>query len=137
MNLTIYHHPSCSKSRKTLEIIREHGIEPRIVEYLRTAPDKATILKLAGLLGLSVDGLVRKDEAEYRTDQEKLEGSDNAALAAWLAGHPKALQRPIVVDEKRNAAVIGRPPEAVLDMLSQAERNGPPNRPPIGPRLRQ
>ena len=133
MSLTIYHHPSCSKSRKTLEIIREHGIEPRIVEYLRTAPDKATILKLADLLGLCVADLVRKGEEAYRADKEKLEGSDDATLAAWLADHPKALQRPIVVDEKRNSAVIGRPPEAVLDMLSQAERTGSRN----SPRLRK
>jgi arsenate reductase len=118
MKITIYHNPACSKSRKTLEIIRAHGIEPRIVEYLRTAPEPATILKLAGLLQVGVDDLMRKTEDEYKNDAGAL-GGDDAALAAWLTRHPKVLERPIVVDEVRNVAVIGRPPEAVLGLLSE------------------
>lgn len=116
MSLTIYHNPQCSKSRRTLEIIREHGIEPRIVEYLKTAPGKDEILKLAERLELPVEALVRKNEDVYKADAGKV-GNDDDSLAAWLSAHPKALQRPVVVDEKRGAAVIGRPPENVLELL--------------------
>lgn len=120
MQITIYHNPSCSKSRKTLEIIRERGIEPRIVEYLKETPDPATIMKLADLLQVRVDELMRTGEADYRTANENgsLRNSNDTQLAEWLAQHPKVLQRPIVVDEERSVAVIGRPPEAVLGLLS-------------------
>lgn len=120
MQITIYHNPSCSKSRKTLEIIRERGIEPRIVEYLKETPDPATIMKLADLLQVRVDELMRTGEADYRTASENggLLNSNGTQLAEWLAQHPKVLQRPIVVDEERSVAVIGRPPEAVLGLLS-------------------
>jgi arsenate reductase len=113
MTITIYHNPSCSKSRKTLEIIRDRGIEPQIVEYLKQPPDAKTVLKLANLLNVRVADIVRKDEADYRVG-----ASDDTALAEWISSHPKLLQRPIVVDEERNVAVIGRPPEAVLGLLS-------------------
>jgi arsenate reductase len=116
MNLTVYHNPGCSKSRRTLEIIREHGIEPRIVEYLKTTPDKETVLELARRLDVPVEALVRKNEDDYRQATGGL-SHDDETLAAWLASHPKALQRPVVVDEERHAAVIGRPPENVLDLL--------------------
>ena len=116
MNLTIYHNPRCSKSRRTLEILREHGIEPRIVEYLKTAPDKATILELARRLDVPVATLVRQNEDVYRAAAGSLAQEDEA-LAAWLAEHPQALQRPVVVDEDRGTAVIGRPPENVFDLL--------------------
>ena len=116
MNFTIYHNPRCSKSRRTLEILREHGIEPRIVEYLETAPDKATILELARRLDAPVEALLRQNEDVYKDAAGGLAREDEA-LAAWLAEHPKALQRPVVVDEERDTAVIGRPPENVLDLL--------------------
>jgi arsenate reductase (glutaredoxin) len=120
MNLTIYHNPRCSKSRRTLEILREHGLEPRIVEYLETAPDKATILELARRLDAPVATLVRQNEDAYRQAAGSLAQEDEA-LAAWLAEHPQALQRPVVVDEDRGAAVIGRPPENVLDLLPRPD----------------
>jgi arsenate reductase len=113
MTITIYHNPFCSKSRKTLEIIRDRGIEPQIVEYLKQPPDAKTVLKLANLLNVRVADIVRKDEADYRVG-----ASDDTTLAEWISSHPKLLQRPIVVDEERNVAVIGRPPEAVLGLLS-------------------
>lgn len=120
MTITIYHNPSCSKSRKTLEIIRGRGIEPQIVEYLRQPPDARTVLKLANLLKVPVADIVRKDEADYRAGarDDGVEATDDATLAEWISRHPKRLQRPIVVDEERNVAVIGRPPEAVLGLLS-------------------
>jgi arsenate reductase len=121
MTISIYHNPSCSKSRKTLEIIRGHGVEPRIVEYLRTPPDAATILKLARLLQVPVEEIVRKDEPDYKAAarDESLQAPDGPELAEWISRHPKVLQRPIVVDEERKMAVIGRPPEAVLGLLSE------------------
>lgn len=117
MDLTIYHNPGCSKSRRTLEIIREHGIEPRIVAYLKTAPGKDAILELARQLGTPVETLVRQNEDVYKQAAGGL-ARDDEALAEWLAEHPKALQRPVVVDEDRRTAVIGRPPENVLELLA-------------------
>jgi arsenate reductase len=121
MTITIYHNPGCSKSRKTLEMIRGHGIEPRIVEYLGKPPDAETILKLADLLKVRVEEIVRKDEPDYKaaTQGNSLQATDNATLAEWISRHPKVLQRPIVVDDERRVAVIGRPPEAVLGLLSE------------------
>jgi arsenate reductase len=121
MTITIYHNPACSKSRKTLEIIRDRGIEPRIVEYLRTPPDAATVLKLAHLLNVGVEGIVRKAEPDYRSAarDHSLPATDDPALAEWVSRHPAVLQRPIVVHDERNVAVIGRPPEAVVGLLSE------------------
>jgi arsenate reductase (glutaredoxin) len=116
MTITIYHNPSCSKSRKTLELIREHGIEPRIVEYLKTPPDAATILKLAKLLEVPVANLVR--QSGPGSGDATFPSNDNSAAAEWLARHPKLLQRPVVVDEENSVAAIGRPPEAVLGLLA-------------------
>jgi arsenate reductase (glutaredoxin) len=112
--LTIYHHPKCSKSRKTLELIRAHGIEPKIVEYLEEPPAPATTLHLAKLLGVGVADLLRT--ADGHAMDETLSRNDDA-LALWLHEHPSALQRPIVVDEANARACLGRPPESVLKLL--------------------
>jgi arsenate reductase len=117
MNITIYHNPACSKSRKTLEIIRTQGVEPRVVRYLEEVPDKATILRLANLLQVGVAGLLRTNEADYK--EARALPLDDDALAEWLTHHPRVLQRPLVVDEDRDAAVIGRPPENVLELFSK------------------
>jgi len=117
MTITIYHNPRCSKSRKTLEIIRGSGIEPAIVEYLRQPPDAATTLAIAKLLGKPVAALLRRGETAFREADDLPDLDDDARLAAWIEKHPEALERPIVVDDKRGAAVIGRPPENVVDLL--------------------
>lgn len=119
MNITIYHNPRCSKSRKTLEIIQESGIEPKIVEYLKDPPQAQRTEQLAELLGISVADLLRKSEADFTEADDLPSLDDNAALAAWIEAHPKVLQRPIVVNEDRNVAVIGRPPENVLELLKE------------------
>jgi len=119
MNITIYHNPRCSKSRKTLEIIRETGIEPKVVEYLQQPPDAARTEHLAALLGLTVSDLLRKSEADFTEASDLPSLDDNAAVAAWIEDHPKVLQRPIVVDDDRDVAVIGRPPENVLEILKE------------------
>lgn len=118
MKITIYHNPGCSKSRKTLEIIQASGIEPQTIEYLKHPPDAARTLQLAALLGLPVAELLRKSEADFRAADDLPSLYDDAALAAWLSEHPIVLQRPIVVDDDRGVAVIGRPPEKVLELLS-------------------
>lgn len=118
MSLVIYHNPQCSKSRKTLEIIQESGVTPGIVEYLAEAPSAARIVQLAELLGLSVQDLLRRNELEFTAATDLPDLADNAALAAWMSANPKVLQRPIVVDDDANKAVIGRPPENVHELLT-------------------
>jgi arsenate reductase len=113
MSVTIYHNPRCSKSRTTLELIREKGIEPNIVEYLETPPSAAELKDILTKLGLEAKDIVRKKEAgEEGIDVAAL---DNDALIKALAAHPRAIERPIVV--KGTKAVMGRPPENVINLL--------------------
>ena len=115
MQITLYHNPHCSKSRKTLELLEQRGIDPEIIEYLQTCPDADTISSLLEKLGAQVDAIMRTGEAEYQEASEALAEMDEQARRQWLAEHPKVLQRPIVVvgDQAR----IGRPPESVLEIL--------------------
>jgi arsenate reductase len=117
MSLTIYHNPRCSKSRKTLEIIRDAGIEPGIVLYLEDTPGAAEILDIAGKLGKSVADLLRRGESAFKDATDLPDLSNDAALAAWVEAHPIVLERPIVVDTSGRKAVIGRPPENVKELL--------------------
>ena len=117
MTITIYHNPRCSKSRKTLELIEESGFAPEIVNYLDSPPTAARICQLAGTLGLPVAELLRRNEDEFRNADDVPALEDNDALAAWIEKHPRVLQRPIVIDDAADAAVIGRPPENVRALL--------------------
>lgn len=117
MSVTIYHNPRCSKSRKTLELIQQAGIEPTVIRYLEEPPDAGTIADLAGKLGLGVAALLRRGEQAFREAGDLPDLADDGALAAWVAANPIVLQRPIVVDDKTGRAIIGRPPENVLEML--------------------
>ena len=117
MALTIYHNPRCSKSRKTLEIIRDAGVEPRIVHYLDDPPDGARIAALASLMGVPVKSLMRSKESVVAAAADLPDLDDDAALAGWIASHPAALERPIVVSEDGRQAVVGRPPENVEALL--------------------
>ncbi len=119
MSITIYHNPRCSKSRKTLEILEQSGITPNIVEYLNTPPSAEATLRHAKLIGVRVADLLRRGEDEFNEADDLPNLDDDAALAAWLENHPRVIERPIVVDEDNNRAVIGRPPENVLDLLHQ------------------
>jgi len=113
MSVTIYHNPRCSKSRQTLELIREKGVEPQIVEYLDTPPSAAELKDILSKLGMSAAQIVRKKEAkEEGIDVEAL---DNDALIEALAAHPRAIERPIVVKDAK--AVMGRPPQNVIDLI--------------------
>jgi len=117
MDITLFHNPNCSKSRRTLELLQENGISPKIVTYLSDPPSAATIVGLAESLGLKVEDLVRKGEEDVKNASDLPPMEDDAALADWINRHPKALQRPIAVDDDNGNAVIGRPPENVLDLL--------------------
>jgi len=117
MSLKIYHNPRCSKSRKTLEIIQDAGVEPAIVLYLQDTPDAAEILDVAAKLGQPVADLLRRGEGEFKDASDLPSLDDDAALATWLESHPVVLERPIVVDTETGKAVVGRPPENVTELL--------------------
>jgi arsenate reductase len=117
MTITIYHNPRCSKSRQTLALIEEAGIKPQVVEYLKDTPSGAEIAGLAARLGVAVAEIVRRGESDYKDATDRPDLADDKALAAWVAAHPKVLQRPIVVNETTDQAVIGRPPENVHEIL--------------------
>lgn len=119
MNVTIYHNPRCSKSMKTLDIIESHGLKPRIVEYLENPPAPDTLLRLAAMLEVPLAALLRTSEADFAESPEAVPVDDDQALSKWLHEHPRVLQRPIVIDEDQDRAVVGRPPENVLELLSQ------------------
>ena len=111
----IYHNPRCSKSRQTLELLNDRGIEADIVEYLRTPPDAATLSNILDMLGLEPRELMRSNEDAYREL-----GLDDASLTreqliAAMAEHPGLIQRPIVIHEGK--AALGRPPEQVLGIF--------------------
>lgn len=112
---TIYHNPRCSKSRQTLELIREHGIEPEIILYLETPPQPALLKTLLQQLDMEPRDLLRTKEAEYKDLQLKDPALSDEAIIEAISRHPRLLERPIVVHSGR--AVIGRPPENVLDLL--------------------
>lgn len=118
MSLTIYHNPRCSKSRKTLEIIQDAGVEPTILLYLDDSPSASEIAAVADKLGLTVADLLRRGENEFKEATDLPDLDDNAALAEWIEAHPIVLERPIVVDNDSGKAVIGRPPENVNELLS-------------------
>ena len=100
-----------------MALLTNAGADPVIVEYLKTPPDAQRIRELAALIGVPVAGLLRRDEAEFKEAADRLDIADDAALAAWLAEHPEVIERPIVVNDAGDVAVIGRPPESVLDLL--------------------
>jgi arsenate reductase len=117
MSVTIYHNPGCSKSRQTLELISASGVANTVVLYLQDSPAAATILDLAGKLGLSVSDILRRGESEFKEASDLPDLADDDRLAEWLANHPVVLVRPIVVNDESGAAVIGRPPENVSKIL--------------------
>ncbi|MBD1391194.1 arsenate reductase (glutaredoxin) [Neiella sp. HB171785] len=112
----IYHNPRCSKSRQTLALLQENGIEPEIIEYLKTPPTPDEIENLAELLHLAPRQMMRTKEAEYKEQQLDADDVSEAALINAIAKTPKLLERPIVV--KGEQAVIGRPPENVLTLIN-------------------
>lgn len=113
MSVRIYHNPRCSTSRKTLALLREKGVEPEIVEYLKTPYTAAGLKELLGQLGLPAKALVRKKEAAAAGIDPAALSED--ALIKAMAEHPIIVERPIVVANGK--AALGRPPEKVLTVL--------------------
>lgn len=118
MNVTIYHNPSCSTSRKVLGMLRENGIEPQIVEYLKTPPDRQTLARLVGSMQVPVRSILRRKAppyAELKLDDAKW--SDDQLLDL-MAANPILIERPIVVTAE--GARLCRPPESVLELIGDA-----------------
>ena len=113
--ITLYHNPRCSKSRLTLALLREHNIEPVIVPYLEQRLDGAQLQTILDKLGCKPRSLLRRSEEDYkRLGLKNPELSDQRLLQA-MVDCPKLIQRPIAIRGER--AVIGRPPENVLELL--------------------
>lgn len=111
-DVTIYHNPRCTKSRQTLELLRSKGIEPTVVEYLKTPPSQEELTAILAKLGKGPRDILRAKEAAEAGIAKDLDG---AALIAAMVAHPAAIERPIVV--KGDQARVGRPPESVLEIL--------------------
>ena len=115
MSVTIYHNPRCSKSRETLSLLRDQGVEPEIVEYLKDPPNAQVLSDLLNQLGLEPRALMRRKEAEYAELGLDDPALSREALIEAMVTHPRLIERPIVV--KGGKAVLGRPPQAVLEIL--------------------
>lgn len=118
--VTIYHNPACGTSRNVLGLIRNAGIEPRVIEYLKTPPDRETLTALIARMGVPVREVVRAKEpihAELGLDQP---GVDDGTLIEAMLAHPVLINRPIVVTP--DAVKLCRPSETVLDILPQPQR---------------
>ncbi len=114
-DVIIYHNPKCSKSRATLALLNERGIEPRIVEYLKTPLDEDGLARVLGMLEMDPHDLLRTGEAEYEAFGLGEKKTNGPAIIGAMVEHPILIERPIVV--KGNQARIGRPPELVLEIL--------------------
>ncbi|TDF81072.1 arsenate reductase (glutaredoxin) [Pseudomonas sp. H9] len=114
-DLTLYHNPRCSKSRGALELLEARGLAPTVVRYLETPPDAATLKALLEKLGIGARQLLRSGEDEYKELNLADLALSDAQLIDAMAKHPKLIERPILV--AGNKAVIGRPPEKVLEIL--------------------
>ena len=115
MALKIYHNPRCSKSRQTLQLLKDNNLEPEVVKYLETPPSAAELEEILELLGLEPRELMRRKEKEYKAlglDDPNL--SRGCSTIAWISAS-RLIERPIVIKDGR--AVIGRPPEKVLELL--------------------
>ena len=114
--LTIFHNPKCSKSRETLALLRGRGVEPRIVEYLKTPPTTAELAAIVSRLGIRPEALVRRGEDVYKSQYSGRQLTDAQWIEAMVA-NPVLIERPIVVAGDK--AAIGRPPELVLSLLDR------------------
>ena len=115
-DVTIYHNPRCSKSRQTLQIIKDHGIQPVVVEYLKVPLKKSELENISRLLNKRPKDFVRKNEADFKENNFKEIIENDIELVNEMVKFPKIIERPIVISG--NKAVIGRPPENVLKLLN-------------------
>jgi arsenate reductase len=115
MSVEIYHNPRCSKSRQTMQLLEENGVEPEVVEYLKSPPDHQTLEQILQMLNMEPRDLMRKGEAEYKENGLDNPSLSRAELIDAMVAHPKLIERPIVI--KNGKAAIGRPPESVLEII--------------------
>lgn len=115
MSVTIYHNPKCSKSRQTLQILKDKGVEPTIVEYLQTPPSKSKMKDLLAGLGVEPRDAMRKGEAPYKDLDLGDDSKSKDDLIAAMVENPILIERPIV--ETPKGVRIGRPPESVEEIL--------------------
>ena len=119
MNVTIYHNPSCSKSRKTLQLLEEKGLQPTVIEYLETPPETEQIDSFLSYLNMQPRDLMRKNETEYEENNLADESLSHQQLLDAMFQNPKLIERPIVVVKKdeQTKVALGRPLENVIDIL--------------------
>ena len=115
MTIRIFHNPRCSKSRATLALLQERGIEPEITLYLESPPDAGELRSILQKLGLTAREMMRKGEAEYREQGLADESLTEDELIAAMVASPRLIERPIVLANGR--AAIGRPLESVIEIL--------------------
>ncbi len=113
--MVIYHNPRCSKSRAALKLLQERGVEPEIIEYLKTPPSAARLKELLAMLDMAPRDLMRKGEAPYKDLDLGDAAKDDDTLVAAMVDNPILIERPIVVTGDK--ARLGRPPEQVLELL--------------------
>lgn len=119
-NITIYHNPSCGTSRNTLAMIRNSGVEPEVILYLKTPPDRAQLLALIAATGQPVIDLVRTKEAVFKELGLDAPGISDTQLVDAMLAHPILINRPIVVSPLGTR--LCRPSERVLDLLPQSQQ---------------
>lgn len=112
--MKFYHNPRCGKSREALKLLQERGVEPEIVEYLKNIPTHAEIEDVLKKLNMKAEDLLRKNEKVYKEMYKGKDLSDSKWIEAMIA-EPKLIERPIFI--KGDKAVVGRPPEKVLELL--------------------
>jgi arsenate reductase len=115
---TIFHNPQCSKSRGALAILDERDVPRQVVEYLKTPPDRATLARILALLGGPPGALVRRDARYKDLGLREADHATREQVIDLLVRHPELMERPVVIAGDR--AVIGRPPERVLELLEDA-----------------
>lgn len=115
MDTVIWHNPRCSKSRQTLALLEARGIAPEVVHYLETPPDAGEIDRVLRLMGRAPREAMRQGEPEYKALGLDDPDLSREQLVAAMAAHPRLIERPVVLHGSR--AALGRPPEAVLEIL--------------------
>lgn len=113
--IRIFYNPKCSKCRLTMDILNEKGVETTVVEYLETPPDSTELSEVLDLLGIEPRDLMRKHEAPYKENNLDNPDLTREQLIEAMIENPILIERPVVI--KGNKAIIGRPPEKVLDIL--------------------
>ena len=115
MTTQIFHNPRCSKSRQTLQLLKDNNQDIDIIEYLKTPPSASELKKIIKMLKISPRDLLRKGEKEYKEANLADKNLSDQQIIDAMVKHPKLIERPIVI--KDGKAMLGRPPEQVLDIL--------------------